>query len=375
VVSDNPVTSSGTIQSKTYSFDIPTTYRLEKLRLLQIIARKSGTKYTVINAYYIGEYLKPSTVGPPVFTLNCSSITSSGTLTATKPATAGVGFSVPYVNAKVGDPISATNSTSTGVTGLTAKLTAGTFAASGDLNFVVTGTPSAAGDANFSFTVAGKQCSYKMTVLAANLGVGDSFNYKMVLPGTAKDTSHDVSGNFTLVKDQVYTWKIESIANLLPTWKLVTVCDNFLCYNYPTVTNKDFTAKGVFAEDYIKLGILHNKKPGYGFAEASITKKGSTLPTDTKKYKFSLLVTATGSVNLISDATEKLLYYFDNRIFIDKDLIGSDVQVFDMKGQQLMSSKVNSDNIDFNPSTNGIYIAIVSKDGQVLKTHKFTTSK
>jgi hypothetical protein len=41
----------------------------------------------------------------------------------------------------------------------------------------------------------------------------------------------------------------------------------------------------------------------------------------------------------------------------------------------VLNTKVSSDNIDFTPLTGGIYIARISRDGEILKSHKFTTAK
>ena len=51
------------------------------------------------------------------------------------------------------------------------------------------------------------------------------------------------------------------------------------------------------------------------------------------------------------------------------------MMIYDIKGQLVLDTKVSSDHIDFTPLTNGIYIARISKDGQVIKSHKFSTSK
>lgn len=202
----------------------------------------------------------------------------------------------------------------------------------------------------------------------------DSFYSKITLPGLPVDSLKDVTGAFTLIKDTVYNWNVDSV-KIPATWSIKTVCDNNLCYDYPAVKTKDFTASGSSTNDVLKIGFRNNKIAGYGYVKATITKKGSTNAADKKAYKFSLLVSGTASVSLVSDVNEKLLYYFDNKIFVDRDFKNAQLQVVDINGRQIMDTKVSSDNIDFVPTTNGIYIATVVKDGQVAKTIKFSTAK
>lgn len=100
--------------------------------------------------------------------LTCSSTTFSATAiantaytgTATVPYTGGNG--VVYVT---GSAIA-----STGVTGLSATLAAGTLATgSGSATFAITGTPSASGTANFAISVGGQSCNIALTVNAVNI--------------------------------------------------------------------------------------------------------------------------------------------------------------------------------------------------------------
>lgn len=102
------------------------------------------------------------------FGLTCASIANSGSLTS-GTAASGVSFSVPYTGATSGASYTAVNSSSTGVTGLTATLSAGTYSGTtGNLVFNVTGTPSGTGTASFAFTVNGASCTHTINVGAAN---------------------------------------------------------------------------------------------------------------------------------------------------------------------------------------------------------------
>ena len=113
------------------------------------------------------------TVNLPVGTitaLTCTSATNTGTLTSGVSAD-GVSSSVPYTGGNSGTHNGQTV-TSTGVTGLTATLAAGTFASgAGSLTYTITGTPSASGVANFALNIGGQECS--ITLLVEPISIGD----------------------------------------------------------------------------------------------------------------------------------------------------------------------------------------------------------
>jgi uncharacterized protein (TIGR02145 family) len=98
--------------------------------------------------------------------LNCGSATNNGTLTQ-GTAASGVSSSVPYTGGN-GGTHSGQTVTSTGVTGLTATLAAGTFAnGAGTLTYTITGTPVSSGTASFAINIGGQTCTLSFTV--ANL--------------------------------------------------------------------------------------------------------------------------------------------------------------------------------------------------------------
>ncbi len=91
-------------------------------------------------------------------TLNCASAINSGTLTSFSSAS-GVSSSVPYIGEN-GGTYSAQTINSTGVTGLTATLAAGTLlSGAGSLTFTITGTPATSGAASFALNVGGQTCT------------------------------------------------------------------------------------------------------------------------------------------------------------------------------------------------------------------------
>ena len=95
--------------------------------------------------------------------LDCGGAISNGTLTS-GAAASGVTSVVAYTGGN-GGTYNGQTIASTGVTGLTATLTAGTLATgTGSLTFTITGTPSGAGTASFAITIGGQNCTLTRTV-------------------------------------------------------------------------------------------------------------------------------------------------------------------------------------------------------------------
>ena len=98
-----------------------------------------------------------------VASLNCATANNIGTLTQSNPAS-GVSSVISYTSGNGGSYIAQTI-TSTGVTGLTANLQAGSFAnGNGTLTYTIFGTPTSAGTASFAINIGGKSCSLAFTV-------------------------------------------------------------------------------------------------------------------------------------------------------------------------------------------------------------------
>jgi uncharacterized protein (TIGR02145 family) len=110
------------------------------------------------------------TVGLPAVSitgLNCASATNNGTLTS-GTAASGVNSVVPYTGGN-GVAYNGQTVTSTGVTGLTATLAAGTFAnGTGSLTYTITGTPSSSSTASFVLSIGGQSCTLSINVLTAS---------------------------------------------------------------------------------------------------------------------------------------------------------------------------------------------------------------
>jgi uncharacterized protein (TIGR02145 family) len=128
-----------------------------------------------------------------IASLNCAGVSLNGSLN-NGVAASNVSFAISYSGGN-GGPYSAQSISSTGVTGLTASLQAGTFVnGNGSLTFTVSGTPTSVGNALFSFNIAGQVCSISMVVQAQpqqptsgygpNITDAESNTYKTVYIGT-----------------------------------------------------------------------------------------------------------------------------------------------------------------------------------------------
>ena len=107
--------------------------------------------------------LSRTVVAGTISALTCTSASNNGTLTA-GVAASGVSSIIPYTGGNGGTHIGQTV-TSTGITGLTATLTAGSFAnGAGSLSYIITGTPSTSGTASFALNIGGQSCTLSITV-------------------------------------------------------------------------------------------------------------------------------------------------------------------------------------------------------------------
>jgi hypothetical protein len=105
-----------------------------------------------------------------IISLNCGGATNSGSLVSGQSAS-GVSSIVPYTGGN-GGTYSGQTVSSTGVTGLTATLAAGTLSSSsGSLTYTITGTPSGSGTASFTLSLGGQSCTLSRTVSAPAGGI------------------------------------------------------------------------------------------------------------------------------------------------------------------------------------------------------------
>ncbi|MGR3853780.1 beta strand repeat-containing protein [Chryseobacterium indologenes] len=95
--------------------------------------------------------------------ITCTSASNSGALNP-GIAASGVSSVIPYTGGNGGSHGGQTVA-STGVTGLTATLAAGSFVnGNGNLTYTISGTPSASGNANFAINIGGRTCTLTRTV-------------------------------------------------------------------------------------------------------------------------------------------------------------------------------------------------------------------
>jgi uncharacterized protein (TIGR02145 family) len=118
----------------------------------------------------------PGSIG----SLNCSGAAVIGTITEGVVAS-GVSATLSYTNGN-GQAHSGQTVLSSGVSGLTATLTAGTFAnGSGSLTYAITGTPATEGTAEFTLNIGGQNCTLSIPVASAYFTCGTStvtFTYR-----------------------------------------------------------------------------------------------------------------------------------------------------------------------------------------------------
>jgi uncharacterized protein (TIGR02145 family) len=132
--------------------------------------------------------LVPGSIG----SLNCGGSTVTGSL-ANGQSASGVSASVPYTGGNGGFQ-SGQTVTSTGVTGLTATLSAGNFASgAGSLSYAISGTPAGGGTASFALNIGGQTCTLDVPVAyvcRAKVNATDYMNFMCYNLGSA-NTSAD----------------------------------------------------------------------------------------------------------------------------------------------------------------------------------------
>jgi len=128
--------------------------------------------------------------------LNCGSATNNGTLTEGSPAS-GVSSEIPYTGGNGGTHNGQTV-TSTGVTGLTATLAAGTFASgAGTLTYTITGTPASSGTASFAINIGGQTFTLTRTIALpvgtiATINCGSATNNGTLTAGVSASSVNSV---------------------------------------------------------------------------------------------------------------------------------------------------------------------------------------
>ncbi len=129
-----------------------------------------------------------------IATINCAGATANGTL-VNGVVSSGVSSVIAYTGGNAG-PHNGQTVTSTGVTGLTATLVAGTFASgSGSLTYTITGTPTSSGTASFAINIGGQTCTLTRTVNAGSIATitcGSATNNGTLVHGVAASSVSSV---------------------------------------------------------------------------------------------------------------------------------------------------------------------------------------
>ena len=125
--------------------------------------------------------------------LTCASATLSGSLSSGQSAS-GVSVSIPYTGGN-GGLYDGQTVTSTLITGLTATLSAGSFASgAGNLSYAITGTPAANGTATFALSIGGQSCTLNVTVQAPfSISCTDAIRKGEMQPNISYTTPSKVS--------------------------------------------------------------------------------------------------------------------------------------------------------------------------------------
>ncbi|MFN8356670.1 MAG: DUF3500 domain-containing protein [Spirosomataceae bacterium] len=139
--------------------------------------------------------------------LNCASTTFSANATA---GTAYTGTAtVPYTGGNGAAYSTGSAVSSTGVTGLTATLSAGTLASgAGSAIFAITGTPASSGTASFAITLGGQSCTLSMTVSAGSTSTG----------GTAWTADTDIDNIVKMAEAFKATLSTSQVSSLQDTY-------------------------------------------------------------------------------------------------------------------------------------------------------------
>jgi uncharacterized protein (TIGR02145 family) len=176
------LTMAGTRMNNTGSIVVLNTYgrywsstiNSSNARNLMILANAAGIYNSARALGYSVRCIK-DVLGLPgsINSIDCNSATTNGTLTS-GASSVGTSIIVPYTGGN-GGMFNSQTVASTGVTGLSASLTSGTFNnGSGFLTYTLSGAPDFAGTASFALNIGGQSCSLNVTVnpIVSNPGSG-----------------------------------------------------------------------------------------------------------------------------------------------------------------------------------------------------------
>jgi len=174
----------------------------------------------------------------------------------------------------------------------------------------------------------------------------------------------------------VIKWKLQNTKLVIPsTWTLMSIKDNNQVYPYSGVNLEksfNYVTPTATEDNSLEVEFKHDKKIGYGSLILSVYREVDSIAT-VRNIKFSLLTTGTNSINIINDETDRLLYYYDENIFIDKEFKNYSLKVYDLNSKiVLYNQSINDAYLSTGKLPKGTYVAMILDKGQVIKNIKFS---
>ncbi len=204
--------------------------------------------------------------------------------------------------------------------------------------------------------------------------VPDSLYISKLITSDPKDTMVEFNHDFINVKsgDQV-TWKLTKL-NLISGWNLISICDNIYCKNDPPLNfEQKFDAKDNRADNFLKIELSHNKKPGYGSFNIQVHRNsGQDATLSTKTVKYVLFVSkSTASLQTINE-NDQIFYYFDKFLYFDSEFTKKNLVIYDMSGREVVKKLITQQAFSIEDyHLKGSYIATIQDEGMIYKSMKF----